>query len=156
MLSLFNGPNLFANLGTSLIAPIFDGGNLRNQQALAEAQKEELVQVYRQRVITSLSEVEKALGAIRSLEERYRLKVNEVDQARFAFELAEIRYRAGAEDLLVVLDTQRTLSEAQNQLGQIKLQRLQATVSLYKALGGGWQDKQVPAEPGAASTDTVS
>jgi len=100
--------------------------------------------------------VEKALGAIRSLEERYRLKVNEVDQARFAFELAEIRYRAGAEDLLVVLDTQRTLSEAQNQLGQIKLQRLQATVSLYKALGGGWQDKQVPAEPGAASTDTVS
>ena len=56
----------------------------------------------------------------------------------------------------MVLDTQRTLSEAQNQLGQIKLQRLQATVSLYKALGGGWQDKQVPAEPGAASTDTVS
>lgn len=155
LLSLFNGPNLFANLGTSLIAPIFDGGNLRNQQALAEAQKEELVQVYRQRVITSLSEVEKALGAIRSLEERYRLKVNEVDQARFAFELAEIRYRAGAEDLLVVLDTQRTLSEAQNQLGQIKLQRLQATVSLYKALGGGWQDKQVPGDTGT-STDTVS
>jgi NodT family efflux transporter outer membrane factor (OMF) lipoprotein len=151
LLSLFDGPNLFASLGASLIAPIFDGGNLRNQQALAEAQKEELVQVYRQRVITSLSEVEKALGAIRSLEERYRLKVGEVDQARFAFELAEIRYRAGAEDLLVVLDTQRTLSEAQNQLGQIKLQRLQATVSLYKALGGGWQDKQVPTETGTAS-----
>jgi len=155
LLSLFDGPNLFANLGAGLIAPIFDGGNLRNQRALAEAQKEELVQVYRQRVITSLSEVEKALGAIRSLEERYRLKVGEVDQARFAFELAEIRYRAGAEDLLVVLDTQRTLSEAQNQLGQIKLQRLQATVSLYKALGGGWQDKQVPGDTGTA-TGTVS
>ncbi|BEV16788.1 efflux transporter outer membrane subunit [Herbaspirillum sp. DW155] len=155
LLSLFDGPNLFASLGASLIAPIFDGGTLRNQQALAEAQKEELVQVYRQRVITSLSEVEKALGAIRSLEERYRLKVGEVDQARFAFELAEIRYRAGAEDLLVVLDTQRTLSEAQNQLGQIKLQRLQATVSLYKALGGGWQDKQVPGDTGTA-TATVS
>jgi outer membrane protein TolC len=39
-----------------------------------------------------------------------------------------------------VLDTQRSLSDAQNQLGQIKLLRLQATVSLYKALGGGWQD----------------
>ncbi|MFJ3058278.1 efflux transporter outer membrane subunit [Herbaspirillum sp. NPDC087042] len=151
LLSLFDGPNLFASLGAGLIAPIFDGGKLRNQRDLAIAQKEELVQVYRQRVITSLSEVEKALGAIRSLEERYRLKVGEVDQARFAFELAEIRYRAGAEDLLVVLDTQRTLSEAQNQLGQIKLQRLQATVSLYKALGGGWQDQQAPGDAATVS-----
>ncbi|WP_443115747.1 efflux transporter outer membrane subunit [Herbaspirillum seropedicae] len=151
LLSLFDGPNLFANLGAGLVAPIFDGGKLRGQRDLAIAQKEELVQVYRQRVITSLSEVEKALGAIRSLEERYRLKVGEVDQARFAFELAEIRYRAGAEDLLVVLDTQRTLSEAQNQLGQIKLQRLQATVSLYKALGGGWQDSQPPGDSGTSS-----
>ncbi|EJN09359.1 efflux transporter outer membrane subunit [Herbaspirillum sp. YR522] len=140
LLSLFDGPNLFASIGAGLIAPIFDGGRLQNQRDLAIAQKEELVQVYRQRVINSLSEVEKALGAIRSLEERYRLKTGEVDQARFAFELSEIRYRAGAEDLMVVLDTQRALSEAQNQLGQIKLQRLQATVSLYKALGGGWQD----------------
>ncbi|MBP0597730.1 efflux transporter outer membrane subunit [Herbaspirillum sp. LeCh32-8] len=140
LLSLFDGPNLFARIGTGLIAPIFDGGRLRNQRDLAIAQKEELVQVYQQSVINSLSEVEKALGAIRSLEERYRLKNGEVDQARFAFELSEIRYRAGAEDLMVVLDTQRTLSEAQNQLGQIKLQRLQATVSLYKALGGGWHD----------------
>jgi len=84
--------------------------------------------------------VEKTLGSIRSLEERYRLKSTEVEQARFAFELSEIRYRVGAEDLMTVLDTQRNLSEAQNQLGQIKLQRLQATVSLYKALGGGWLD----------------
>ncbi|MCA1324738.1 efflux transporter outer membrane subunit [Herbaspirillum sp. alder98] len=148
LLSLFDGPNLFASIGAGLIAPIFDGGRLQNQRDYAIAQKEELVQVYRQRVINSLSEVEKALGAIRSLEERYRLKTGEVDQARFAFELSEIRYRAGAEDLMVVLDTQRALSEAQNQLGQIKLQRLQATVSLYKALGGGWQDNSVnPATP---------
>jgi len=41
---------------------------------------------------------------------------------------------------MTVIDTQRTLSDAQTQLGLIKLQRLQATVSLYKALGGGWQD----------------
>jgi len=41
---------------------------------------------------------------------------------------------------MTVLDTQRSLSEGQNQLGQIKLLRLQATVSLYKALGGGWKD----------------
>lgn len=140
LLSLFDGPNLLANLGASLTAPIFDGGRLKGERDLAIAQKQELVQVYRSTVIGALSEVEQALGAIRTLEERYRLKSQEVDQAQFAFGLSEIRYRVGAEDLMVVLDTQRTLSEAQNQLGQIKLQRLQATVSLYKALGGGWQD----------------
>jgi multidrug efflux system outer membrane protein len=98
-----------------------------------------------------LSEVEKALGAIRSLEERYRLKSQEVDQARFAFELSEIRYRVGAEDLMTVLDTQRSLSDAQNQLGQIKLLRLQATVSLYKALGGGWQDDMLQMRYGSGN-----
>src|SRR5450830_60041 len=140
LLSLFDGPNLLANLGASLTAPIFDAGRLNSQRDLAIAQKQELVQVYRSAVIGALSEVEKSLGAIRSLEERYRLKSQEVDQARFAFELSEIRYRVGAEDLMTVLDTQRSLSDAQNQLGQIKLLRLQATVSLYKALGGDWKD----------------
>lgn len=154
LLSLFDGPNLLANLGASLTAPIFDAGRLSSRRDLAVAQKQELVQVYRSAVVIALSEVEKSLGAIRSLEERYRLKSQEVDQARFAFELSEIRYRVGAEDLMVVLDTQRILSEAQNQLGQIKLQRLQATVSLYKALGGGWRDDVRYGNPGTDSGGT--
>ena len=142
--SLFSGPNLLANFGASIVAPIFDAGNRKNAQALALEQKKELVQVYRGTVINALSEVEKSLGLIHSSEERYRLKNIEVEQARYAFDLSKIRYREGAEDLMTVIDTQRSLSNAQNQLGQIKLDRLQATVSLYKALGGGWQDKLPP------------
>lgn len=145
--SLFDGPNLLANLGLSLTAPIFDGGRLANQRELAIAQKEELVQVYRSTVINALSEVEKALGQIESLEQQYKLKSTEVDQARVAFELSEVRYRIGAEDLMTVLDTQRALSDADTALGQLKLQRLQATVTLYKALGGGWQDDAAITEP---------
>jgi multidrug efflux system outer membrane protein len=140
LLTLFNGPNLLANLGLSLTAPIFDGGRLANQRELAIAQKQELLQLYRSSVINALSEVEKALGQIDSLEQRYKLKRTEVEQARVAFNLSEIRYRIGAEDLMTVLDTQRSLSDAETALGQIKLERLQATVSLYKALGGGWQE----------------
>jgi len=151
LLSLFDGPNLLMNLGASLTAPIFDAGRLKNQRELAKEKQQELVQLYRSSVVTALSEVEKSLGAIRSLEERYRLKKQEVDQAGFAFELSEIRYRVGAEDLMTVLDTQRSLSDAQTQLGQIKLQRLQATVSLYKALGGGWKDEVWLGEPAADS-----
>jgi multidrug efflux system outer membrane protein len=140
LLSLFNGPALLANISASLVAPIFDGGQRRNQEALVVAQQQELLYEYRGAIIKALSEVDKALGNIRSLEERYRLKMTEVDQARSAFTLSEIRYRVGVEDLMTLLDTQRSLSNAENELGLIKLQRLQATVTLYKALGGGWQD----------------
>lgn len=140
LLSLFSGSNFLTSIGASLITPIFDAGALNSARDLAIEQKKELVQVYRGVVINALSEVEKSLGLIHSLEESYNLKNVEVEQASYAFNLSKIRYQAGADDLMTVIDTQRSLSEARNQLGKIKLDRLQATVSLYKALGGGWQE----------------
>ena len=59
-------------------------------------------------------------------------------QSERAFQLAEIRFRAGADDLIVLLDAQRTLFQSQDQLAQIRLNRLQAAIDLFKALGGGW------------------
>jgi outer membrane protein TolC len=98
-------------------------------------------------VISALSEVDTALGQIRSLDEQRRLKTLELEQARQAYDLAEIRYKSGAEDLMTVLDTQRALSDVQNDMGVLKLKRLQATVSLYKALGGGWNANQSQGNP---------
>jgi NodT family efflux transporter outer membrane factor (OMF) lipoprotein len=147
LLSLLNAPNLLANVSASLMAPIFDGGRLKRERDLAIARKQELVQVYRATVISALAEVDTALGQIRSLDEQQRLKTAELEQARKAYDLSEIRYKSGAEDLMTVLDTQRALSDVQNDMGILKLKRLQATVSLYKALGGGWQDGQTPGHP---------
>jgi NodT family efflux transporter outer membrane factor (OMF) lipoprotein len=138
LLSLLNAPNLLANVSASLMTPIFDAGRLKRQRDLAIARKQELVQVYRATVIGALSEVGIVLGQIHSLDEQRRLKKTELDETKLAFDLSEIRYRVGAEDLMTVLDTQRSLSDVQNELGILKLKRLQATVSLYKALGGGW------------------
>lgn len=141
LMSLFDGPNLLANITSSIIAPIFDGGALKGQHQLMVAQQEELVSVYRSTVLTAFSEVENALENIRSLDAQYQLKQTEVEEAKTAFSLSEIRYRVGVEDLMTVLDTQSNLSNAQNELGLLKFQRLQAAVSLYKALGGGWIDE---------------
>jgi outer membrane protein TolC len=152
LLSLLNAPNLLVNVSASLMAPIFDGGRLKRERDLAIARKQELIQVYRATVISALSEVDTALGQIRSLDEQRRLKTTELEQAREAYDLAEIRYKAGAEDLMTVLDTQRALSDVQNDMGILKLKRLQATVSLYKALGGGWQDAQGQGTAGPAKT----
>ena len=59
-------------------------------------------------------------------------------KAQSALRLAEVRYREGADDLMTVLDAQRSLFDAQDRLAQIRLDRLEAAVSLFKALGGGW------------------
>jgi multidrug efflux system outer membrane protein len=151
LLSLLNAPNLLANVSVSLMTPIFDAGRLKRERDLAIARKQELVQVYRATVIGALSEVGLVLGQIRSLDEQRRLKTTELEETKLAFDLSEVRYRVGAEDLMTVLDTQRALSDVQNELGILKLKRLQATVSLYKALGGGWQADAGPAKATAAS-----
>jgi multidrug efflux system outer membrane protein len=66
-------------------------------------------------------------------------------RAQESLRLADIRYKAGADDLLTMLDAQRTLFAPQDQLAQIQLSRLQAAVSLYKALGGGCSEAAAPA-----------
>jgi multidrug efflux system outer membrane protein len=73
-------------------------------------------------------------------------------RARESLRLAEIRYRGGADDLLTALDAQRTLFSAQDQLAQTQLSRLQAAVSLYKALGGGWTSAAAASAPAAPQT----
>jgi len=152
LLSLLNAPNLVANVSASLFTPIFDGGRLKQEREIAIARKQELVQAYRATVIAALSDVDVALGQVHSLDEQQRLKTAELDQARQACDLAEIRYKLGAEEFMTVLDTQRALSDVQNEMGLLKLRRLQATVSLYKALGGGWQDE--PAQGSAVPAKT--
>jgi hypothetical protein len=89
-------------------------------------------------VLNAFSDVETTLGQVSSLADQDRLKTDQVNAAAEAFRISELQYREGVTDLLNVLTAQQTLFVAQDQLVQIKLARLQATVGLYKALGGGW------------------
>jgi len=82
--------------------------------------------------------VETALNATTRLDEQLAAQAEELAQAERALALAESRYRAGAETPIVLLDTQRTLYTTQDAAVQLKFARLQAAVSLYRALGGGW------------------
>ena len=138
LLAILGGPTTTASLALSVLAPIFDGGRLRGQVAIAQSQERELVETYRKTILTAFEDVENALGAAGRFAEQETLQAQVQTQAREALRLAEIRYREGVDDLLGVLDAQRTLFNAQDQLAQIRLNRLDAAVNLYKALGGGW------------------
>ena len=129
----------FYSLTAGLAAPIFDNGRLGAERDKATAEQEELLELYRGSIVAAFGDVEKALNGIDGVDRQRQWQDEEVRQARTAFELAESRYRAGAETLLTVLETQRTLYQAQDQQVQLRLARVQGSVALYKALGGGWQ-----------------
>jgi outer membrane protein, multidrug efflux system len=122
-----------------LLQPIFDGGRLRGQVSVSQSRERELVEGYRKVILAALKDVEDALVATSKQAQQEALQAEVQTQAREALRIAEVRYREGADDLMTVLDAQRTLFSAQDQLAQIRLNRLEAAVSLFKALGGGWQ-----------------
>jgi NodT family efflux transporter outer membrane factor (OMF) lipoprotein len=129
----------FYNLTAGLVGPIFNNGRLGAERDKASARQQELLETYRGAIINGFADVEKALNSIRRLDEQRLWQNEELNQAQTAFDIAQSRYQAGAEDLLTVLETQRTLYAAQDQNVQLRLARMQASIALYKALGGGWQ-----------------
>jgi NodT family efflux transporter outer membrane factor (OMF) lipoprotein len=137
---LITNPVSSFSLALSLAQTIFDAGRLSAQSDEAKAREQELIATYRNAAITAFSEVETSLAAIAHLAEQEAYQAEVVTQSEQAFNIAEARYREGVADFISVLDAQRTLYQARDQLGQLRLARLQAIVALYKALGGGWTD----------------
>lgn len=126
------------SLTTALTAPIFDGGALAAERDRSDARREELLANYRQRIIEAFADVQVALNAGSGVEAQWQAQQDVQAQAERALQLAERRYQAGADDLLNLLDAQRTLYAAEDQSALLRLARLQSGVALARALGGGW------------------
>ncbi|PKO57608.1 MAG: hypothetical protein CVU25_07370, partial [Betaproteobacteria bacterium HGW-Betaproteobacteria-19] len=132
-------PSNSVSLSASIVQTIFDGGRLRAQVDISRSRQRELVEAYRKTILTALKEVEDGLGNAARDANQEVAQGQIMAQAERSLRLAELRYREGADDLLSVLDAQRTLFSAQDQLAQLRQARLADAVGLYKALGGGWQ-----------------
>lgn len=138
--TLLRGPSFIWDAGLNLAQTVFDGGKLVGQKRLAAATEQELIASYRGAVLNAYADVESALGQVSNNREAEGHLRREVESAREAFDIAQLQYRQGVADLLIVLQAQQTLFNATDQLAQIKLARLQAAVHLYEALGGGWTE----------------
>lgn len=141
LVALFNPNAAFFSLVGGVTQPIFDGGAIQGNFDLTKAQQDELLQTYRKTVVSAFTDVDNALVAIRQNSDRLRLQREVVRASRRAFELSEQQLRAGTADIVTVLNTQLTLFQAQDVLSQVQLARLLSVVSLYQALGGGWEPK---------------
>jgi multidrug efflux system outer membrane protein len=137
--SLFTGPATLWSIGGTLTQPIFQGGRLKSNVRLAEAQHEEALLVYRQTIQDAFRDVSNALVAYRKYRE-FRLQQEHLTEAaQDAARLSEIRFQAGTVGYLEVLTNQTNYFSDQLTLAQAQLNELQALVQLYQVLGGGWR-----------------
>ena len=137
--SLLNNPVTSWNLAAGLTQPIFQGGRLRARVAQSRARQDELLIDYQRTLLNAFIDVDNALANVQQSAERARYQAITEAEARRALDLAEARYRSGAIDLQTLLDSQRTWYSSQDNLAQGQAARLQASVDLFRVLGGGWE-----------------
>jgi multidrug efflux system outer membrane protein len=136
--SLFNWDARAWSLGPSISLPLFTGGRNRANLRRAEAEFEEAVARYRQRILIAFGEVENSLAGMRLLAEQAEAQERALVNARRARELALESFDAGITDYLGVIDADRAALQNQRAVVQLASQRQIMAVQLIKALGGGW------------------
>ena len=141
--TLVNAPSLFWAVGADALTPIFSGGRNKANLAAARASYESSVATYRQSVLTAFGQVEDGLSSLDALSRASETQAAAVDDARRQLELANNRYVGGVDNYLTVITAETTLLSNQRLAVQLLGQRMVATVYLVKALGGGWDAKQL-------------
>jgi outer membrane protein, multidrug efflux system len=136
--SLFTPGAWFYTATASLTQPIFDGFLLESQLKQAKGVQLQDLQAYRKAVLSAFADVEKALIALQKFTLQERLQQQVVAASREAFDIAEKQLGGGTVNLITVLQAEQTLFTAENNLVLVRLSKLQAAVSLFQALGGGW------------------
>ena len=138
------GEAITGGLFAGLTQAIFNGGRLRSQVRGAEAAAETALASYRSTVLLALEDVENALTAYRSAQERQRQFGIALDAARASALLSRSLYRSGLTDFTTLNNQELSLLSAQNGLTQARADQATALVSLYAALGGGWDAATLP------------
>jgi len=139
------------NFGAGLLGPLFQGGALKRNREAAKARWEQARVQYEGTVTRSLAETSTALVARTKLVETERQRARTVRAYREAVRLASLRYRSGLSAYFEVLEAQQQLFPAEIGLAQTRRDQLVAVVSLYKAVGGGWQAQELAPAPASAA-----
>ncbi|GLQ91069.1 efflux transporter outer membrane subunit [Dyella acidisoli] len=127
------------SIGPSISLPIFEGGRLKATLNLRKEQQQEAAVNYQRVVLSAWHEIDNALTQYSSQQLRHDQLAAEVQDNQRALRLAQAQYTAGTGSFLQVLDAERRLLSAQQDLTDNTTQISTTLVSLYKALGGGWE-----------------
>lgn len=136
---LFSAGSNTWSLGLSALMPILDFGRTSARVDQAKALNQQSLVAWQNSLQTAYKEVRDALVSLREYGEEEKAQGTRVDRAEKAMAISRLRYEAGHAGYLEVLDAQRTLNEAQLSAIGVRQARLNTSVELFKALGGGWK-----------------
>lgn len=137
--SLFSPASRVYSLSGTLTQPLFEGGALAGQYSYSKARYAELLSDYHKTVVSAFSNVEDALVTLQQTALQRDRQEEAVAKARRAYEITQLQLHAGVINILTVLNTETALFTAEDALVQVKYAHLAALISLFNALGGGWQ-----------------
>ena len=143
---LFDPASLFWNLVGNLTQPIFRAGAIDAVVAASNARQQQALATYTQTVQNAFRDVHDALNNVAAGRDITATTAKRIDALRSTLRLADLRYKNGYSSYLDVLNAQRDLAQAESGLIDIQRGQLNAVVSLYKALGGGWDANSVMAQ----------
>jgi NodT family efflux transporter outer membrane factor (OMF) lipoprotein len=149
-------PSRFWSIGASLSETIFDAGLRRAQVRQFVALYNADVAGYRQTVLSAFQQVEDFLAAERILSQQTEKQIEAVASAQQFFDLEYDRYQTGIDPYIDVLTAQNTLLGDQQTLVNLQTQRMTSEVQLIVALGGGWDDRQLPTPAQVSVKDAAS
>jgi outer membrane protein, multidrug efflux system len=141
--NLLPSPLWIYSFAGTVLAPLFEGGKLRANQDAAAARRNQAALAYRRAALDAFGQVEDALAAVDQLATKERAAIGARDDLGTALHAARRRFDRGYSSYQEVLDTERGLLSAQLALNQTRADRIIALVSLYQAMGGGWDTGDV-------------
>jgi NodT family efflux transporter outer membrane factor (OMF) lipoprotein len=143
-LNWFNWPSRFWAVGPGMSETLFDAGRRRATKNITVANYDATVADYRQTALTAFQQVEDNLAALRILENEARQQHEATASAEQSLDLFQTRYEGGVDTYLQVVTWQTAALNNQRNDLDILQRRLDASVLLVKALGGGWDTTQIP------------
>jgi len=138
---LFSADALTFSIGPSFVWPFLNYGRIRNNVRVQDARLQQALVNYRETVIQSAREAEDAMAALNGSQAQTEILEKTVASAKRSNELSVLRYKEGFSDYQRVLDSQQSLFSQQQRLVIQRGTSVQSLVSLYKSLGGGWQNQ---------------
>jgi len=145
---LFTLKALDATVGPAITLPIFEGGKLRAGLDVRTSEYDSAVDAYNSAVLDALHEIADQISHLESLQSLRQRRVESLQYARRAHELALVAFRAGLTDYNNVLSTEDALNKAENSIAEVGLLQIKALAALNQALGGGL--------PAASQSDMVA
>jgi NodT family efflux transporter outer membrane factor (OMF) lipoprotein len=136
---LVDGDSATWNVGLPFFSHLFDRGRTRGRIQIEEARTDQLLAAYKLTVLVALEEVEDALVFYAKEKVRRDRLARAVDATQRSVDLVRTQYKTGLTDFQNVLDSERSLTDQQDQLAESEGQVVNNLIALYRALGGGWR-----------------